>query len=66
MTEQEEKKLWGLLSKRYLLWVIKTFGEGKEIQSRSCGGEQKSPGDYVINYGKAGDLLKELEEECQK
>ena len=57
----EEKKLWGLFSKRYLLWVIERFGEEKEILSTNCRGKPKCEGDYFINYGKAGNLLKEME-----
>lgn len=63
MTKPKEKKLWGLFSKRYLLWVIENFGGKKEILSTNCRGKPKVEGDYVFNYGKAGDLLKKMEEE---
>jgi len=46
---------------KYLKWVIETHGEEEEIMSTNCAGVITKADDYIIKYGKAGDLKSRIE-----
>lgn len=50
-----------LFSSGYLQYIIDNYGENQEILSTNCNGNPTKPGDYSINYGRAGELKKRAE-----